>query len=181
MSRGQHATPSLTFRIGQIGGDACTHHILQMAWHLGYPLSQTLFTNLYIERMQMPTPTTIDLADFIRDADPSKPRSPMHAVLRAYCLGLLKSCWYVLDCIKYEHFYEVRPRLSATHPYPVHNPFLFYYLDLFRADRGAITGRRLRHQHVPPLTSGLDTSRQDPRCHPGGARDGSRPPGLVVD
>ncbi len=63
----------------------------------------------------MPTPATAEDANFIRDIDRSEPPSPMHVVLRAYCLGLLKSCWYVLECIKYEHYYEVRSAHPSTH------------------------------------------------------------------
>jgi len=80
-----------------------------MAWHLGYPLSQTLLTNVYIEAILMPTPLTIEEADFLRDQPAGAPRDPMFTVLRAYCLGLLKSCWYVTERIKFEHYYEVSP------------------------------------------------------------------------
>ena len=78
-----------------------------MAWHLGYPLSQTLFTNVYIEAILMPTPLNVGEADFIRDGESGSLKSPMHLVLRAYCLGLLKACWYVVERIKFEHYYEV--------------------------------------------------------------------------
>ncbi|GKT47060.1 N-alpha-acetyltransferase, 35 NatC auxiliary subunit [Colletotrichum spaethianum] len=54
----------------------------------------------------MPNPATIDDAHFIRDANGTPP-SPMHAVLRAYCLGLLKTCGNVNERIKNEHYYEV--------------------------------------------------------------------------
>ncbi len=78
-----------------------------MAWHLGYPLSQTLLTNVYIEAMLNPAPATIADADFVRDRKETDPRDPMLTVLRAYILGLLKACWYVNERIKYEHYYEV--------------------------------------------------------------------------
>ena len=54
-----------------------------------------------------PSPETIEAADFIRGPDSRNLRSPEHAVLRAYCLGLIKACAYVLDTIRFEHFYEV--------------------------------------------------------------------------
>jgi N-alpha-acetyltransferase 35, NatC auxiliary subunit len=79
-----------------------------MAWHLGYPLSQTLFTNVYIEAILMPTPATIADADFVRDRDDTACQDPMLLVLRAYCLGLLKACGWVNEHIKAEHFYEAR-------------------------------------------------------------------------
>ncbi|KAL8397561.1 hypothetical protein RB594_004318 [Gaeumannomyces avenae] len=78
----------------------------EMAWHLGYPLSQTLLTNLYIENMLTPKPMTVDEADFVRDPISQASRPPMHTILRAYCLGLLKTCYYVNEGIKCEHYYE---------------------------------------------------------------------------
>jgi hypothetical protein len=83
-----------------------------MAWHLGYPLSQTLFTSVYVEKMLNPAPKTLQDADFIRGRTDELPRDPMHAALRAYCLGLLKSCYYVNERIKNEHSYEV----NCSHP-----------------------------------------------------------------
>ncbi|KAK3387459.1 Mak10 subunit, NatC N-terminal acetyltransferase-domain-containing protein [Podospora didyma] len=88
---------------------------LEMAWHLGYPLSQTILTNVYIEAMLMPCPTTIQDADFIRDRPEGTPRDPMFAVLRAYCLGLLKTCWYVNERIKFEHYYEEEDFVTNTY------------------------------------------------------------------
>lgn len=80
----------------------------EMAWHIGYPLSQTILTSVYVEAILMPTPSTIDAAHFIRPQTHFSP-SPMHMVLRAYCLGLLKACGQVNDRIMLEHFYEVSP------------------------------------------------------------------------
>lgn len=77
-----------------------------MAWHLGYPLSQTLFTNVYIEGILMPVPQTLEEADFVRGQD-GNDRDPMLVTLRAYCLGLLKACYHVNERIKGEHYYEV--------------------------------------------------------------------------
>ena len=98
-----------------------------MAWHLGYPLSQTLLTNVYIEAMLNPSPETIEDANFVRARRAGETRDPMLTVLRAYILGLLKACWYVNERIKYEHYYEVSihehlclsPRMSPwlTHPH----------------------------------------------------------------
>jgi N-alpha-acetyltransferase 35, NatC auxiliary subunit len=66
-----------------------------------------LFTNVYIDAILMPAPTSISDADFIRNRTATDAISPMHTVLRAYCLGLLKACWYVNERIRLEHFYEV--------------------------------------------------------------------------
>ena len=38
-----------------------------MAWHIGYPLSQTLLTSVYIEALLNPTPTNITEVNFVRD------------------------------------------------------------------------------------------------------------------
>lgn len=78
-----------------------------MAWHLGYPLSQTLFTSVYIERMLNPEPGNLHDADYIRNWPAETPQDLMHAALRAYCLGLVKSCYYVNELVKSEHHYEV--------------------------------------------------------------------------
>lgn len=79
-----------------------------MAWHLGYPLSQTLFTSVYLEGIVMPLPRTVEDAYFTRAHDDLCYSDPMLKVLRAYCLGLLKACYYVNERIKFEHYYEVR-------------------------------------------------------------------------
>lgn len=85
-----------------------------MAWHLGYPLSQTLFTSVYLEGLMMPAPETISDAYFTRNSDDLSHNDPMLLILRAYCLGLLKACWYVNERIKFEHYYEVRcPALQS--------------------------------------------------------------------
>lgn len=109
-----------------------------MAWHLGYPLSQTLFTSVYIEKMLQPEPMTVHDADFIKDRAAGSPRDPMHGALRAYCLGLLKSCGFVNERIKYEHSYEVS--------------FILSFGCVANADDGP--GRRLCHEHVQPVAPG---------------------------
>ncbi|KAK4175709.1 putative MAK10 subunit [Triangularia setosa] len=90
---------------------------LEMAWYQGYPLSQTLLTNVYIDRMLEPEPMTLEEADFIRDNLKGDQRNddPMHAVLRSYCLGLIKCCWYINDRIKYEHYYEEEDFVTNTY------------------------------------------------------------------
>ena len=78
-----------------------------MAWHLGYPLSQTLFTSVYIEEILMPEPESLEDADFIKDRPSGYQRPPLLLILRAYCVGLLKTCGYVVERIKTESYYEV--------------------------------------------------------------------------
>lgn len=78
-----------------------------MAWHMGNPLSQTLFTSFYLDRMLWPQPKSIDEARFDRDK-PNDPGSELvYLILRAYCLGLIKTCDFVHRTIGNEHYYEV--------------------------------------------------------------------------
>ncbi|KAM0642827.1 N-alpha-acetyltransferase 35 NatC auxiliary subunit [Verticillium nonalfalfae] len=86
----------------------------EMAWHVGYPLSQTVFTCAYVESILMPAPSTLDEAHFIRNPAVATP-SPMHAVLRAYCLGLLKTCGQVNESIINEHYYEAHFVTNTYH------------------------------------------------------------------
>lgn len=95
-----------------------------MAWHIGYPLSQTLFTNVYIEAILTPSPSTIEEADFLRDPVSQSERPPMLSILRAYCLGLLKACWYVNEMIKNEQYQEVCGNLSLQNCLGVAKPIV---------------------------------------------------------
>ena len=81
-------------------------------------MSQTLFTNVYIEAMLMPFPQTINEAHFIRDDQGAidydiMNKNPVVSILRAYILGLLKSCHFVNERIKAEHYYEVSPPIDV--------------------------------------------------------------------
>ena len=79
-----------------------------MAWHMGHPLSQSLFTSAYLERLMWPEPKTLEQARFDRNTLPER-NQMLHSVLRAYCLGLVKTCDFVHRRITMEHFYEVCP------------------------------------------------------------------------
>ena len=79
----------------------------QMAWHMGNPLSQTLFTSLYIDRLLWPEPKTINEASFNRNGLPADSNPLVHTVLRAYCLALIKTCGFVHNRISQETYYEV--------------------------------------------------------------------------
>lgn len=88
-----------------------------MAWHLGYPLSQTLLTNVYVEAILNPNPQHIDEADFERDPAQRKHQPRTLWILRAYCLGMLKACFLVNQTVFNELYYEVCHRvryLSST-------------------------------------------------------------------
>ena len=77
----------------------------QMVWHMGHPLSQSLFNCAYIDKLLWPEPKSIADAQFCLESE-SKP-SYLHTVLRAYCLGLIKCCDLVNKQISSEHCYEV--------------------------------------------------------------------------
>ena len=79
----------------------------QMAWHMGHPLSQTIFTSLHIDRLLSPSPSTLDQTHFDKSEGYSKKEPLTLQVLRAYCLGLIKTCSFVNNRVKSEHFYEV--------------------------------------------------------------------------
>lgn len=76
---------------------------------MGHPLSQTLFTSLYLDKLLWPVPKTVEEARFDRaNIDSEKEGSPLlHVVLRAYCLALVKACDFVHDRISHEYYYEV--------------------------------------------------------------------------
>lgn len=63
----------------------------------------------------MPEPRSIEEATFVRNGNHDPNEQLMLQVLRAYCLGMLKSCGYVNERIKSEHYYEV------SLPYPGNN------------------------------------------------------------
>ncbi|KAF4510813.1 hypothetical protein G6O67_002676 [Ophiocordyceps sinensis] len=87
----------------------------EMSWHMGYPLSQTLFTSVYVEALLMPSPLGIQEAKFVRRVYDDANQQPMLQVLRAYCLGMLKACGYVNERIKSEHFYEEEDFVTNTY------------------------------------------------------------------
>ncbi|KAK7755068.1 N-alpha-acetyltransferase, non-catalitic subunit [Diatrype stigma] len=92
---------------------------LEMAWHLGYPLSQTLLTSVYIEALLNPTPTNITEANFVRDPKLWDKQPKLLFVLRAYCVGLIKTCHYVNEIVKEELCYEVSISHPTSRPYPL--------------------------------------------------------------
>lgn len=73
---------------------------------MGHPLGQTIFTSLYIDRILDPCPTQINQTIFDRN-EACEDESLKFQILRAYCLGLIKTCSYVNERVKAEHYYEV--------------------------------------------------------------------------
>lgn len=86
----------------------------QIAWHMGHPLSQTLFTSIYIDKLLWPAPRTVEDARFDRELS----ESPLvSVVLRAYCLALVKACDFVHTRVAAEYYYEVSYHLIAHNRY----------------------------------------------------------------
>ncbi|KAF2280481.1 amino-acid N-acetyltransferas-like protein subunit Mak10 [Westerdykella ornata] len=132
----------------------------EMAWHTGYTLSQTLFTSVYIDKLLWPEPKTLEQVQFYRGSVPGSRRpGPLLEVLRAYCLGLVKCCDFVIAKITARHYFEEED--FATHTYH-RTLFPQIPLDVFLREldaaveqlddpgltitdslRGAITGRLL--------------------------------------
>ncbi|CAK7566588.1 MAG: N-alpha-acetyltransferase, non-catalitic subunit [Sporothrix epigloea] len=89
---------------------------LEMAWHLGYPLSQTLLTCIYMTGILIPQPRGLYEADYLgRNAAEGTQRSPAHAVLRAYCIALIKTCGNVITTLQNELFYEEEDACTNTY------------------------------------------------------------------
>jgi len=80
--------------------------MLQMAWHSGYPLSQTLLTCVYIEAILKPE----NIVNGFTFGNSRAYMSQALSVLRGYCLGLLKSTARIIHLVKSEHYYEVRTK-----------------------------------------------------------------------
>ena len=88
----------------------------EMAWHTGYPLSQTLFTSVYIDKLLWPETKAFEQVQFYRGniADDKKP-GPLLRVLRAYCLALIKGCDFVIAKVTGRDYYEEED--FCTHTY----------------------------------------------------------------
>ncbi|KAF2491857.1 Mak10-domain-containing protein [Lophium mytilinum] len=86
----------------------------EMAWHQGYPLSQTLFTSVYIDRLLWPEPRSLEEAQFYR-GNPGSVTDALQDVLRAYCLGIIKCCDFVIAKITSRDYFEEED--FCTHTY----------------------------------------------------------------
>jgi hypothetical protein len=88
----------------------------EMAWHTGYPLSQTLFTSVYIDKLLWPEPKKLEQAQFYRGEIPEEKKpGPLLQVLRAYCLGLVKCCDFVIAKVTSRDYFEEED--FCTHTY----------------------------------------------------------------
>lgn len=86
-----------------------------MAWHMGHPLSQTLFTSIYLDKLTWPPPRNYEDAHFGRGvAEQKKVPELVSIVLRAYCVGLLKCCDFVHARVTSEFYFEVSLYMVQT-------------------------------------------------------------------
>ncbi|KAI0107049.1 Mak10 subunit, NatC N-terminal acetyltransferase-domain-containing protein [Nemania sp. FL0031] len=121
---------------------------LEMAWHLGYPLSQTVLTSVYVEALMNPLPATIEDVNFTRTPPNPPEKGSLLFVLRAYCAGLLKACFLVNECMKEELYYEEEDFVTNTYERNLlsHIPML----DVKGLLRNAATELRASRDEFPP-------------------------------
>ncbi|KAF2688921.1 amino-acid N-acetyltransferas-like protein subunit Mak10 [Lentithecium fluviatile CBS 122367] len=88
----------------------------EMAWHTGYPLSQTLFTSLHIDRLLWPETKVFEHAQFYRgDVEEGKRPGVFLEVLRAYCLALVKGCDFVIAKVTGRDYFEEEDFCTNTY------------------------------------------------------------------
>lgn len=98
----------------------------EMAWHTGYPLSQTLFTSVYMDKLLWPETKILEQAQFYRGEVPEDKRpGPLLQILRAYCLALIKGCDFVIAKVTGRDYFEEED--FCTHTY---NRVLFVSIPL---------------------------------------------------
>ncbi|KAL9081404.1 MAG: hypothetical protein Q9157_000123 [Trypethelium eluteriae] len=96
----------------------------EMAWHQGYPLSQTVLSSVYIDRLLWPDPKMLEDANFDRKSQGLAAKYLLvDTVLRAYCMGVVKCCDHVLRKIISEHYYEEEDFATHTHNRDLLNGF----------------------------------------------------------
>ncbi len=85
---------------------------------MGYPLSQTLFASVHLERLLWPEPQRLSDARFhLEDAAIVQSTSLLEDVFRPFCLALVKACDLVLAMIGSQHYYEVTAHVDDNLPF----------------------------------------------------------------
>ncbi len=83
---------------------------LEIMWHAGYALSQTVFTSLHIDRLLGPQQPRIPTLYSPTGGGPpenlTEEQSIGHAVLTAYCVAVIKCCDMVVGLVQSQNFYE---------------------------------------------------------------------------
>lgn len=81
---------------------------LSAIWHDGYPISQTVFMSLHVDRLLSPdnrSPYTLLYGDKPPDKQTLE-EALTHTVLRAFCVALVKCCAQVLHVVQSQMFFE---------------------------------------------------------------------------
>ncbi|EFE39319.1 hypothetical protein TRV_05989 [Trichophyton verrucosum HKI 0517] len=84
----------------------------EVAWHMGHPLSQTLFTSIYLDHLLWPVPKSLEDARFdgnkanLKKTEENVAGGIVTIVLRAYCLALIKACACIRERVASEFYYE---------------------------------------------------------------------------
>ncbi|THW11425.1 Mak10-domain-containing protein [Aureobasidium pullulans] len=87
----------------------------EMAWHQGYALSQTVFTSLHMYSLSTPYYRSLSAIVFSPKKNSPEVVDPLvSSVLRAFCLGIIKSCDAVIQEITSEHYYEEEDFVTQT-------------------------------------------------------------------
>lgn len=89
----------------------------EVSWQQGYPLSQTLFTSIHLDKILWPDPKNLTDAHFIRSADATVNAAWSHEFLRAYCLGVVKCVDLILSMVTSQHYYEVSSSTADVGPH----------------------------------------------------------------
>lgn len=82
---------------------------LEILFHNGYPLSQTIFTSLHIDRLIEPDNRGSTLCNEKLTGHASslkQGKGLVHVVLQAYCLAVIKSCELALNAVQSQVYYE---------------------------------------------------------------------------
>lgn len=134
-----------------------------MAWHQGYGLSQTLFTSLHMYSLLTPYFRPLSAIVFVSKTDrPSEQVDPLVGnILRAFCLGIMKSCDSVIQEITSEHYYEEEDFVTQTFAQYMLNDF--DHEDVIAEIRNAID--LLQQQDLPIDIKDALTRRLELRIH----------------
>lgn len=89
----------------------------EMAWHQGYPLSQTLFTSHYLANLLSPARSQGVIPYFPRSSaeNAKEPCNMVQLVLRAFCIGVIKSCDMTIELVISQKYYEEEDLATNTY------------------------------------------------------------------
>lgn len=123
--------------------------LLQMEWHAGKTLSQSVYTILFVHQLPDINPEYLGSEE---EDDPQRPRCLTTVVVRAGILGLLKCCDFAWRELSKNRVHDVGHSVHVSHICNTHDE----------------TGRRLARRKMRCLPAG----RNQPRPHLTYARGG---------